>query len=189
MIRTEIPSTALSPHPGVTSSIIPLHNLIRSPSPSPSMSVPVGVYRRQHTPSCELLCALTLNKGGQHLAARLQQRVSDDNLQEALKAFAAVFNHVVGEAVRQDLARQWGNGDARRLALEDVAEGFELVVPAAHRRRLELEGGDVGAHYDLVGRVHAAPDACESQRLLLRHGQLYSTHHVSLGCGPAHATR
>jgi hypothetical protein len=153
------------------------------------MSVPVGVYRRQCTLVCQPSCALTLNKGCQHLAARLQQRVSDDNLQEALEALAAVLDHVVGEAVCQDLARQRRDGDARRLALEDVAEGLELVVSAAHRRRLELEGGDVGAHYDLVGGVHAAPDTCKSQRLLLRHGQLYSTYHVSLGCGPAHATR
>jgi hypothetical protein len=33
--------------------------------------------------------------------------------------------------------------------------------PAAYGGGLELEGGNVGSHYDFVGGVHAATDACE----------------------------
>jgi hypothetical protein len=47
----------------------------------------------------------TLYKRSQHLAPRLQQRVSDDNLQEALQAFPPVLNHIVREAIREDFAR------------------------------------------------------------------------------------
>ena len=87
---------------------------------------------------------LTLHKGGEHFAARLQQRVANDNLQKALQALSAVLDHVVGEAVGEDLAGQRGDGDARRLALQDVAKRLKLAVPAADRRRLELEGGEIG---------------------------------------------
>jgi hypothetical protein len=44
----------------------------------------------------------------------------------------------------------------------DIAESLELTVAAAHRRRLELEGGDVGSHYDFVGCVHATANAWRS---------------------------
>lgn len=101
----------------------------------------------------------TLYKCRQHLTARLQQWMSNDNLQEPLQPLPPVLNHIVREAVGQDLARQRGYRDARRLALENVSEGFEFVVAATYRRRLELEGGDVGAHYDFVCRVHSAADA------------------------------
>lgn len=80
-------------------------------------------------------------------------------LQEPLEPFPSVLNHVIGKAVREDFARKWWDSDARRLSLEDITEGFEFAVAAAYRRRLELEGGNVGAHYDFVGCVHATADS------------------------------
>ena len=82
--------------------------------------------------------------------------MTDDDLQEALQPLAAVLDDVVGEAVREDLARQRRDGDAGGLALEDVAEVLEVGVAPADGRGAQLEGGDVGAHDDLVRRVHVA---------------------------------
>ena len=82
--------------------------------------------------------------------------MSDDDLEEALEALAAVLDDVVAEAVGEDFPRQGGNVDARALALEDVAEVLEVGVAAAHRAVLQLEGGDVGPAHDLVVGVHVA---------------------------------
>lgn len=82
--------------------------------------------------------------------------MTSHNLQKPLQTLAAMLNHVIAEAVRKHLARQRRNGDARALALEDVAEVFKVGVAAAHDGVLELEGGDVGAADDLVASVHVA---------------------------------
>ena len=129
----------------------------------PGVAVPVRIYRIPIS-TWRSICVWgrlspTLHKSRQHLAARLQQRVADDNLQKPLQPFSPVLNHIVREAVRKDLAGQRRDRDARRLALEYIAEGFELAVAAAHRRALQLKGGDVGAHNNLVGGVHAPADA------------------------------
>jgi len=105
---------------------------------------------------------LTLHKRREHFTPRLQQWMPNHNLQESLEPLPTMLNHVVGEAVRQDLAWQRWYSDARALALQYVAEGFEVAVAPAHGGGFELEGGDVGAHYDFVGGVHAAADACSS---------------------------
>lgn len=78
------------------------------------------------------------------------------NLQEPLQALPPVFNHIVAEAVREHLARQRRDSDARRLALEDVAEVLEVGVAAADGRLAQLEGRDVGPAEDLVVGVHVA---------------------------------
>ena len=70
-----------------------------------------------------------------------------------------MLNHVVAEPIRKHLPRQRGDRDARALALEDVAEILKVAVAAPHRRRLELERGDVRLADDLVRRVHVAADA------------------------------
>lgn len=100
-----------------------------------------------------------LHECRKHLAARLQQRMSNDYLQKPLEPFSPVLNNVIGKAIREDFTRKRWDGDARRLSLEDIAERFEFAVSAADRRRLELEGGDVGAHDDFVRCVHATADA------------------------------
>lgn len=82
--------------------------------------------------------------------------MSRHNLQEPLQALAAVLDHIVAEPVREYLARQWRDGDARAFALEDVAEVLEVGVATAHDGVLEFEGWDVGAADDLVGGVHVA---------------------------------
>jgi len=78
------------------------------------------------------------------------------NLQEPLQPLPPMLNHVVAEPVREYLARQRGDSDARGFALEDVAEVFEVAVAAADDAVLKLEGGDIGAALDLVGCVHVA---------------------------------
>jgi hypothetical protein len=105
----------------------------------------------------------TLDKGGEHLAARLQQRVANDNLEELLEAGAAALDDVVAEAVGEDLAGQGRDGDAGALALEDVAEVLEVGVAAAHAALAQLEGGDVCAADDLIVGVHGAPDAVRAR--------------------------
>ena len=82
-----------------------------------------------------------------------------DNLQEPLQPLAPVLDDVVAEPVGEHLARQWGNGDSRALALQDIAEILEIGVAAANDRVLQLEGGDVGSADDLVGGVHVAGGA------------------------------
>lgn len=101
----------------------------------------------------------TLHKTCQHLAPRLQQRVSNHDLQKPLQSFPPVLNHVVAEPVREHLSGQRGDGDACALPLQDVAEVLEVGVAPAHDGMLELEGGDVGAADDLVRGVHVARGA------------------------------
>lgn len=67
-----------------------------------------------------------------------------------------MLNDVVAEAVRKDLSRQRRDGDARALALQDVAEILEVGVAPAHAAMLQLEGGNVGPADDLVVGVHGA---------------------------------
>ena len=85
--------------------------------------------------------------------------MADDDLQESLEPLASVLNHVVAEAVGEDLAGQRGDSDAGGLALEDVAEILEVGIAPAHGAMSQLEGGDVGPADDLVVRVHAAAHA------------------------------
>lgn len=85
--------------------------------------------------------------------------MADDNLEKLLQPGPPALYDVVAEPVGEDLARQGRNGDAGRLALEDVAEVLEVRVAAADGRVAELEGGYVCAALDLVVCVHAAADA------------------------------
>jgi hypothetical protein len=85
--------------------------------------------------------------------------MANDNLQEPLQALPAMLNHVIAKPVREHLPRQRRDRHARALALEDVAEVFEVAVAAPHAAVAQLEGGDVGAAEDLVVGVHAAADA------------------------------
>ncbi|KAB8356482.1 hypothetical protein FH972_024065 [Carpinus fangiana] len=81
------------------------------------------------------------------------------NLQETLQALTAVLYDVVAEAVCEYLAGQRRDGNAGRLALEEVAEVLKVGVAPADGGGLELERGDVGAAEDLIGGVHVAADA------------------------------
>jgi len=86
-----------------------------------------------------------------------------------------MLDHIVAEAVREDLARQrrdcdlqnvyeyacllvcnCGEAHSCALSLEDVAEVFEVGVATAHDAVAELEGRNVGAGVDFVGSVHCA---------------------------------
>lgn len=78
------------------------------------------------------------------------------NLQEPLKPLASVLNDVVAESVGEHLARQRRDGNARALALQDIAEVLKVRVSASHDRVLQLEGGNIGAAHDLVRGVHVS---------------------------------
>lgn len=102
---------------------------------------------------------LTLHETRQHLAPRLQQWVSNDNLHESLQALPAMLNHVVTEAIGKDLARQRRDRDPRALTLQDVAEVLEIRVTTSDRGLAQLEGGDVGLAKNLIVRIHGATHA------------------------------
>lgn len=114
---------------------------------------------------------LTLNKAREDLTPSLQQRVTNDYLQETLQSLTTVLDHIITEAISEDLARQRGDGDAGRLALEDVAEVLEVGVAPTDGAVSELEGGDVGAADDLVVGVHAAAHAVRAWILDLEEGE------------------
>lgn len=65
-----------------------------------------------------------------------------------------MFDDIVAESICEYFARQWWNRDPSALALEDIAEVFEVRVTASHGAVFELEGGDIGAANDLVVRIH-----------------------------------
>jgi hypothetical protein len=100
-----------------------------------------------------------LHKCSKNLAARLQQRVSDNDLQELLEAGPPALNHIVTEPVREHLSGQRRDGDTRALSFENVAEVLKVRVSATDTTLTELEGGDVGAAEDLVIGVHLASHA------------------------------
>lgn len=52
--------------------------------------------------------------------------MANDNLEEPLQSFPALLDNGVVELVEIDLARQWGNGDAGALTLEDIAEVLKV---------------------------------------------------------------
>lgn len=81
------------------------------------------------------------------------------DLQELLQALPPALDDIVAETVRKHLPRQRRDGDARALALEDVAEVLKVRVAAAHSALPQLEGRDVGPADDLVVGVHVAADA------------------------------
>jgi hypothetical protein len=80
--------------------------------------------------------------------------VSSNNLQKALETFAAVLDYIVTETIGEDLARQWGYRDSCAFTLKNIAEVFEVGVPAAHHGMFQFESGDVGSAHDLVRGVH-----------------------------------
>lgn len=97
---------------------------------------------------------LTLHKLHKHPTPCLQQRMSNHNLHKPLQTLSPMLNHIIAESIRKHLAWQWRNSDAGRLALQDVAEVFEVGVAAADFGVAHVEGGDVGAAFDEVGGVH-----------------------------------
>jgi hypothetical protein len=85
--------------------------------------------------------------------------MANHDLQKPLQALPAMLNHIVAKPIRKHLSRQRRDRDARALALQDVAEVFEIAVPAAHAAVSQLEGRDVGPAEDLVVGVHATAHA------------------------------
>lgn len=70
-----------------------------------------------------------------------------------------MLDHIVTESIREHFPRQRRDRYARRLALENVAEVFEVAVAAPDTAVAELEGGDVCPAKDFVVGVHAAAHA------------------------------
>ena len=67
-----------------------------------------------------------------------------------------MLDHVVAETVCEHLSRQRRDGDSGTFSLQNIAEVFEVGIPASDGAVFELESRDVGAADDLVVRVHAA---------------------------------
>ena len=80
----------------------------------------------------------------------------DHNLQKALQALPPVLDHIVTKAIRKDFTRQRWDRYACALSLKDIAEVLEIRIAPANAAVAELEGGYVGAAYDLVVCVHVA---------------------------------
>jgi hypothetical protein len=98
--------------------------------------------------------------------------MANHNLQKPLQALSAMLDHIVAEPIRKHFSRQRRDRDARALALQDVAEVFEVAVPAAHAAVPQLEGRDVGPAEDLVVGVHAAAHAVGAGVFDLRGGRV-----------------
>lgn len=73
-----------------------------------------------------------------------------NDLQEPLKALSSVLDHVIGEAVREDLSGQRWNGDPRALALQDVAKVLKVRITTADHGVAQFEGRDIGSSVDLI---------------------------------------
>jgi hypothetical protein len=69
--------------------------------------------------------------------------VAGDDGEEALEALAATLNDLVREAIREDLAREYGNVHACALTLEDVPKSLKIRVAPADERVPQLERGNV----------------------------------------------
>jgi len=80
--------------------------------------------------------------------------MSSNNSQEPLQPFSPALNDLIRESVREHLARQRRNIDARRLALQYVAKCLEIGVAPAHNRMAQLERWDVRLAHDLVICIH-----------------------------------
>lgn len=102
--------------------------------------------------------ARVLNKGSQHLASSLQQRVSSNNLKETLQSLAALLNDLIREAVGEDLSGEWGDVDSGGLSLQHIPEPLEVRVTATNSRRLQLKGRDIGSADNLIISEHLAGD-------------------------------
>jgi hypothetical protein len=74
--------------------------------------------------------------------------MSDNYLQKSLKSLPPVLDDIIGEPVREHLSRQRRDCDAGGLALEDIAEVFEVAVSPADAGELELCGKDISTQHD-----------------------------------------
>lgn len=111
--------------------------------------------------------------------------MTDDNLEKLFQARAAALDDVVAEAVRKHLAGQGRDGDARRLALENVAKVLKVRVSPADGALAQLEGGNVGAAENLVVCVHGAADAVGARVANLRLSSAlatFSSHITTVTC-------
>lgn len=100
-----------------------------------------------------------MNKRRKDLASRLQQRVSNYNLQELFQPRATALNHIIAETIRKYLSRQRRDCDSGALTLQNVAEILKVGVATTDAALAQLEGGDVGSAQDFVVGVHGAADA------------------------------
>ena len=93
---------------------------------------------------------LTLDETAQDTTPSLQQRMTDDNLEEALQSLTPLLDDGVVKFVKVDLSRKRGDGDAGAFTFENVAEVFKIGVTAADTAVAELETGNVCRESDFV---------------------------------------
>lgn len=98
----------------------------------------------------------TLDKAGQYLTTSLQQRMPNNNLQEALQALPPMLNHIITEPIRKYFSRQRWNGHASSLPLKNVTKVFKIGVAAPDSTMLEFEGWYVRSAYNLIVGIHVS---------------------------------
>lgn len=113
---------------------------------------------------------LTLYEASQNFTAGLEKWMSNHNLQESLQALSPMLNHIITESIRKDLSRQRRNCDSRRLSLQDIPKVFKVRITPPYVAVAELEGGNIGATYDLVVGVHIAAHSMSARILHLGWG-------------------
>ena len=69
-----------------------------------------------HSPTI-LIPIRILHKARHNLTPRLQQRMTRHDPQKLLQPLPPMLNHIIAESVREDLARQGRDGDARGFPL------------------------------------------------------------------------
>jgi len=125
---------------------------------------------------------LTLDETAQDTTSSLQQRMTDDNLEETLQSLAPLLNNGVVEFVKVNLSRKRGDGDAGAFTFEDVAEVFKVGVTTADTALAELKTGNVCRESDLISCI--ARRGCEAVCLRVAHlvgsSLLAGTHVASL---------
>jgi hypothetical protein len=92
-------------------------------------SGPEGMHKEPCCRSTHNLCQSTRLSIPQWFARSkiyLEERVPRNDAEEALEALASGLDDLVGETVGEDFAGERGDVDSRRLALQDIAEGFKV---------------------------------------------------------------
>lgn len=65
-----------------------------------------------------------------------------------------MFDHIITEAICEDLAGQRWDRDTSRLSLKNIAKIFEVGISSANTAVTKLEGGDICAADNLIVCVH-----------------------------------
>ena len=108
----------------------------------------LGPAEMRRGPYCQSVCRCSVDirffaTVALLVSAYLKERVPGNNGQETLQALTSRLNNLVGETVREDLARERGDVDTRGFTFENIPERFEIRVAPPNERVPEFESRDV----------------------------------------------